>query len=67
MEELTIGLHVHSNLSDGTGTLKHISEAALKANLDVLITTDHNLWIQDLDGYYKKGRKRMIDWRGSSR
>jgi len=60
MEELTIGLHVHSNLSDGTGTLKHISEAALKANLDVLITTDHNLWIQDLDGYYKKGRKRMM-------
>lgn len=60
MEELKIGLHIHTILSDGNGTFKQITDAALKSNLDVLITTDHNIWIQDMDGYYQKGRKKLL-------
>lgn len=35
-------IHIHSSVSDGTGSLNQIVDAGLKAGLDYLIITDHN-------------------------
>lgn len=35
-------IHIHTNLSDGTGNIYNITEAAKKSGLDWIIVTDHN-------------------------
>lgn len=35
-------LHIHSRYSDGTGTVERIIKAAVKAELDYIVITDHN-------------------------
>jgi hypothetical protein len=60
MQELIAGIHAHTTFSDGSGTHAQLAQAAMKAGLDVLITTDHNVLVQGLDGYLQKGRKRML-------
>lgn len=37
-------INVHSNLGLGTGSLQDIAKAAIRANLDFVILTDHNLF-----------------------
>lgn len=60
MEELVVGLHIHSNYSDGHGSHSDIAKAGLKAGVDALIITDHNIWVQDLERYYSKGNKQLL-------
>lgn len=60
MAEIVISLHMHTTYSDGTGSHKDIANAALKANLDAVIVTDHNVLVQGLEGYHKDGKKRML-------
>jgi hypothetical protein len=45
-------LHAHTVYSDGTARHKHLAEAAETAGLDFVITTDHNVWVQGVEGYY---------------
>ena len=44
-----IDLHIHTNYSDGTWSLKKVLEEAEKANLDIISITDHDR----LDVYYE--------------
>lgn len=37
-------IHIHTNLSDGSGDLNTVIKAAKKANLDWIIITDHNYY-----------------------
>ncbi len=60
MEELKIGLHIHSTYSDGNGSHTHIARSALKAGLDVIIITDHNVWVQDAESYLQKARRKLL-------
>lgn len=60
MQELIAGIHAHTTFSDGSGTHAQLAQAAMKAGLDVLITTDHNVLVQGIDGYLQKGRRRML-------
>ena len=60
MEELVISLHMHTTYSDGTGSHKDIADAALKAGLDAVIVTDHNVLVSGPEGYYKEGRRPML-------
>lgn len=60
MEELKIGLHIHTSYSDGTGSIECVSRSALIAGLDVIIITDHNLWVQDIENYLQKGRRKLL-------
>ncbi|HSM26334.1 MAG TPA: PHP domain-containing protein, partial [Anaerolineaceae bacterium] len=61
MEELVVNLHIHSIYSDGSWIHKKIAEAAIQANLDAIIITDHNLLIHGLEGYYQhKGKKILV-------
>ncbi len=60
MNEITVNLHMHTRYSDGTGSHAEIAKAALRANLDAVIVTDHNVFVQGPEGYYKEGSKRVL-------
>ena len=60
MHEIVVNLHMHTRYSDGSGTHKDIAQAALKAGLDVVIVTDHNVLVQGVEGYYRSGPNRVL-------
>ncbi len=60
MNELVANLHIHTRYSDGSGTHQQIAEAALRQNLDVLLITDHNLLVENVNAYYKKDRHQLL-------
>lgn len=60
MDEILLALHMHTQYSDGSGTHQKIGEAALKAGIDAVIVTDHNVWVQEIEGYTRKGKKRAL-------
>ncbi len=60
MDELVVNLHMHTVYSDGSGTHADLARAGLKCNLDVLLVTDHNVWVQGIEKYYQSGKKRLL-------
>lgn len=60
MHEIVTNLHMHTQYSDGTGTHEEIVQAALDANLDVVITTDHNVWVSGIEGYFKDRDRQVL-------
>jgi hypothetical protein len=60
MHELVINLHMHTIYSDGTGTHEDIAHAAIKSGLDVVIVTDHNVWVNGPEDYYQDGEHRVL-------
>ena len=60
MEELIVALHMHTVYSDGSGKHAELAEAGLKAGVDVLIVTDHNVLVQDIEGYTQEGKRRLL-------
>jgi hypothetical protein len=44
-------IHIHTTYSDGTGGYDDLAEAAHKAGLDYLITTDHNVYLGRHEGW----------------
>ena len=51
---------MHTLSSDGSGTHQDVANAAIKAGLDAVITTDHNILVGDQEGYYGKGGKKVL-------
>jgi len=60
MHETRFALHIHTFYSDGSATHQELINIAHKAGLDGLITTDHNIWVNGLDGYYEHGKKKTM-------
>jgi hypothetical protein len=60
MPEIILNLHMHTRYSDGAGLHKDIAFAAIKAGLDVVIVTDHNVLVSGPAGYYKDGSQRVL-------
>ncbi len=60
MHEIIVNLHMHTTYSDGAGTHASIVKAALKAGLDAVITTDHNVLVNGPSGYYEEDGKRTL-------
>ena len=60
MPEIALNLHMHTRYSDGTGSHQDIADAALKAGLDAVIVTDHNLLVRDYEGYYARGDQKVL-------
>lgn len=60
MPEYVVNLHMHTSYSDGNGTHADIARAAIKAGLDAVIVTDHNVLVQGLDGYYEEDGKQVL-------
>lgn len=52
MVEIVGNIHMHTRYSDGAGWHQDILEAASAAELDYVVVTDHNLWVEGLEGYY---------------
>jgi hypothetical protein len=44
--------HVHTPYSDGTALHDDVARAASQAGLDFVIVTDHNVWVDGVEGYY---------------
>jgi hypothetical protein len=60
MHELIVNLHMHTVYSDGTGRHADIAEHALNSDVDVVIVTDHNVWVQGFEGYHRRGKRRVL-------
>ncbi len=58
--EAVIALHVHTHFSDGSGTHADIARAALAAGLDAVIVTDHNVWVDGIERYYRQNGRRVL-------
>jgi hypothetical protein len=53
LHELVSNIHLHTPYSDGTWYHSQVAQAAAEAGLDLLITTDHNIWVDGVEGYYE--------------
>lgn len=60
MEELITNLHLHTRYSDGTGTHQDVLVAAMRCGLDVVIPTDHNVYVQGMDSYLHDGNRTVL-------
>lgn len=45
-------LHVHTPYSDGSASHAGVADIALLVGLDFIAFTDHNVWLQGIEGYY---------------
>ena len=45
-------LHVHTCYSDGEALHSEVAQAAEVAGIDFVIATDHNVWVDGVEGYY---------------
>jgi hypothetical protein len=50
--EYSGNLHVHTSYSDGEMLHAEVARAAADAALDFVIVTDHNVWVDGVEGYY---------------
>lgn len=53
MPQIVGNLHLHTVASDGTGTHNEVASAATKAGLDFIVYTDHNIWVDGVEGWYQ--------------
>src|SRR5512137_3096485 len=60
MYELIVNLHMHTTYSDGSGIHSELARSALRGGIDVLLVTDHNVWVRGVDRYYREGNKRTL-------
>ena len=62
MFEIKANFHIHTRYSDGSKYHAEIARLAIRAGINVIITTDHNMFINGLEGYYenKEGRVLLI-------
>ena len=60
MPEIILNLHMHTRYSDGDGSHADIAAAALKAGLDAVIVTDHNVWVNGPAGYFNERDRRVL-------
>jgi len=60
LHEYCGNLHTHTRYSDGAGSHNDIALAAMKAGLDFVVVTDHNVYVRGLDGYRTQGANRIL-------
>jgi len=60
MIEAAGNMHMHTYYSDGEGWHDDIADAAIEAGLDFVIVTDHNIWVDGIEGYYENENGRVL-------
>jgi hypothetical protein len=60
MFEIKANLHIHTSYSDGSNYHAEIASEAIRAGLDVIFTTDHNIFIDELEGYFENEDGRVL-------
>jgi hypothetical protein len=58
--ELIGNMHMHTPYSDGEKWHAQIADEAIKAGLDFIIVTDHNIWVDGVEGYYRNEHGRVL-------
>ncbi|MCP4361088.1 MAG: CehA/McbA family metallohydrolase [Chloroflexi bacterium] len=58
--ELVGNMHMHTPYSDGEMWHAEIAEEAIAAGLDFIIVTDHNVWVDGVEGYYENKSGRVL-------
>ncbi|MCC7358450.1 MAG: PHP domain-containing protein [Anaerolineales bacterium] len=58
--EVVGNFHMHTPYSDGEAYHAEIAEAALRAGLDVVLVTDHNVWVDGPARYYAHDARRVL-------
>ncbi len=58
--EYLANLHMHTPYSDGEWYHAQIAEAACRAGLDLIIVTDHNVWVRGPARYYTHAGRRVL-------
>jgi hypothetical protein len=53
LHEIVANPHVHTPYSDGAWYHAQIAEAAAEAGIDLVIVTDHNVWVDGVEGFYE--------------
>ncbi len=53
-------LHMHTPYSDGEKYHADIAAAAISAELDFIVVTDHNIYLEGLEGYYETDLGRVL-------
>jgi hypothetical protein len=60
VQEILCHIHVHSGYSDGALYHADIAAAAARAGVDVLVVTDHNVYVQPVDGWREVLGRRVL-------
>ena len=60
MQEIIVNLHMHTQYSDGFVSHDQIARAAMKAGLDAVIVTDHNVWVNGPEDTYRQGERKVL-------
>jgi hypothetical protein len=60
VHEIVINLHVHTRYSDGSGSHGEVARAALRAGLDAVIVTDHNVLVRGAERYVRDGPRKVL-------
>ena len=58
--EITANIHIHTKYSDGTKYHKEIAQIAADCGMDVIIITDHNIFVKGFDGYHSFNGKKVL-------
>ncbi len=53
MYEYTANFHQHTVYSDGAGTHTEVIRAGQEAGLNIMVFTDHNIYVSDREGWHK--------------
>ncbi|MCB0027560.1 MAG: PHP domain-containing protein, partial [Anaerolineales bacterium] len=60
MYEYRGNMHMHTPYSDGEQSHSEIAADAIRAGLDFIIVTDHNIWLDGLEGYHETADGRVL-------
>jgi len=60
MTEIRTAIHLTTKYTSGSASHADLLAQAIAAGLDAVITTDHNLLVQDIDGYAKTEKKTCL-------
>jgi hypothetical protein len=60
MVEAAGNMHMHTPYSDGEKWHREIAEDAIRAGLDFVMVTDHNVWVQGVEGWYENEQGRVL-------
>ena len=58
--EIILNTHMHTRYSDGNGSHAEIAQAALRAGIDAVIVTDHNVWVSGPEDYFQENGRRVL-------
>lgn len=60
MHEYAGNLHIHTRYSDGEKWHEEVAHDAVRAGLDFIVVTDHNVWVRGVEGYYQFDEGRVL-------